>query len=373
MVGLTGDQAPITSFQGLRLLTTTQLKTLSKQHLFLLINAGLILTTLLSGPSAFAQASNTTNLEGVDITLSLDKTRVHVGEPVILNITMENSSGVPRVNLLANFQLPEGNNLEVTVQPAGELDYRYAGAFDPGTFPSIPISLYRNDPKSLDTLLLYDRKQDSGLLFSKPGKYEVSAKFKLRIGGSVNFSTANLPPVAIDVVPAVGLDLEALGLLKEPDTIRALHLGVIPTTGSLLNTVVDLAKRYPSTAVGTLAMRAAGHYYARGNGNDLERGTQLLQDFIASGRVPVDLDGTAWTIMTSYHLNKKFDLAREWAFYLIRTYPESIRIRAEDALLYYYYYEPEQFASEIPWYLFKAPWVVPGVEPPTDLKPRQGE
>lgn len=336
---------------------------------FILIYVLLLVMAL--AQSAFAQTSRTTNVAGVDVTISLNKTNISVGEPIILKITMENVSGQGFAEALVNYQLSEGNDLEVIVQPAGELESRYAGAFEAGAYPAIPLNLFSNSPISFDTLLLFDSKQPSGLLFSEPGTYEVTGNFRFRLGGSTSLSSAAIPPTKIVVTPAAGAVQEALTLLDEPDLIRALHLGIIPTTG-IVSRIEDAAARFPATALGSLAMRAQGHYYARGMGNDLERGTDLLQQFLADGQVPLDQDGTAWNIMTAYHINKDYDLAREWAFNLIRNYPTSIRIRAEDALLYYYYFAPAQFAADSPWYLLKAPWNIPGVEPPTDLRPRQG-
>jgi hypothetical protein len=285
---------------------------------------------------------------------------------------MINTSNLPAMEVRANFQLPPGNGVEINVQPPGELDYRYLGALEVGTYFSVPMNILATRPETVSVLLLFDRSQPSGLLFSRPGKYTISGTFRLNLQKDPNFSEAVLPPTEITVTEPTGDDAKALELLNDPPVIQALHLGLAPTTATL-NKISEAAKLYPKTEMGALALKAEGIQYIRSEKpEDRTRGAMLLLQYLKNGIIYSDGDQVAWEIAAGYHKNKQYDLAREWVFWLMRHYPQSARIQATDTLMYFYYYQPAAFALTTPWYMLKQSWIVPGVEPPTDLKPRPG-
>src|SRR5690606_12723983 len=146
-----------------------------------------------------------------------------------------------------------------------------------------------------------------------------------------------------------------------------LHLGAIPTTATL-EKLESLAGQFADTQLGALALRSVGQHLALADSGQRERGAAMLTDYLAGDMVSVDADYTAWAIAVAYHFSKKYDLAREWIFYSMRHYPYSVRIRAEDPLYKFYFYDPAAFASQVPWYLLKETWKVPGAEPPQSLK-----
>lgn len=332
-----------------------------------------LLAALILPGMAFAQISRTANVTGVDITMALDKTKIMVGEPLIFTITMENVSAAPTVELSANFQLSEGNGLEINVQPPGELKTRYTGGLQSGVYSATPVSLAKGAPKSVQTLLLFDRNQPSGLLFSKPGTYELTAKLDFSLRNDAQRPSVSLPTTQIEVTEPTGAQAKVLAALDRPEYILGIHLGATPTTG-MLSLLSDVGQRFPATGLGALALRAEGLNYTRSSAeSDREKGAGVLQDYLAHGVELFDADAVVWQIAASYHRNKSYDVAREWVFYLARNYPWSTRLRMEDTLVGYYYLDPAIFAGGAPWYLFKAPWILPGTEPPTDLKPRESK
>src|SRR5690606_876689 len=116
---------------------------------------------IFSAGSSAAQSTYTETVQDIKFTFALDKTQVAVGEPVTLNITMENVSQAPVLDVATNFQLAEGNKLELMVQPANDLPYRYTGPLERGTYADTPFVLLKGVPLSFDTLLLYDSTQPS--------------------------------------------------------------------------------------------------------------------------------------------------------------------------------------------------------------------
>jgi hypothetical protein len=319
---------------------------------------------------ASAQTSHTTRLTGLDIVMSLDRTELVVGEPMALTISLVNTSPAPSVEVRANFQLPPGNGVEVNVQPPGELEYRYMGALEMGTYISVPLVLAKGKPRSVSVPLLYDRSQPSGLLFSKPGVYVIDARFRLSLQQNTAQMEAVLPPTRITVSEPTGDDAKVLEVLNRPEFIHAVHLSAAPTTDSL-NAISQAARQYVKTELGALALKAEGMHYLRSErAEDRSRGADLLMKYLQNGVVYGDGDQVAWEVAAGHHKNKHYDLAREWVFWLMRNYPNSPRINENDALLYFYYIQPVRFTIADPWYLLKESWVVPGEEPPADLKPR---
>lgn len=332
----------------------------------------LLLPVAGSAPEAVAQASHTKNVDGVDITISIDRTQVTVGEPLTMTIAFKNTSPSPVVDFSTNFQLSEGNKLAVMVHPPNDLEYRYTGAMPMGSYSDVPFKLVGGLAIMEDIMLLYDETQRDGFIFSRPGTYYIDASLQFRVRNAPATSSVNMPPVRVDVAPASGAAAEVFELLNEPELAKALHLGT-PTTGTL-DQFQQAADRYPGTQLGALAMRAVGRFYTHsGRTEDRARGALILQDYLARGMVPVDPDTTARDIAIAWHLNQEYETARQWIIYLVRNYPNSGHIREEDALVYYYFLQPAEFARKVPWYLLERPWVVPGVKPPTDLSPRKVE
>lgn len=322
---------------------------------------------LCAGNPAFAQSSYTTDLQVLKVTASINKTRIHIGEPVTFSIVMEAGPNRPLVEVTASLQFPEGNNVELNIQPPGELDYRYAGALEMGAYPARPMRVVMGKPQRAEMLLLYDRTQPNGYLFNKPGTYRVSGEIQLHINNNPMPDIAAIPLTEIEVLPLEGKEAEVFAQVDEPELARALHLGAIPTTATL-EKLEPVAKQFPDTQLGALALRSVGQHLSLAESGQRERGAAMLQQYLAGGHVSVDADYTAWAIAVAYHFSNKYDLAREWIYYSMRHYPYSVRIRPEDPLYKFYFYDPADFASEVPWYLLKKPWTVPGAQPPQDLK-----
>jgi uncharacterized repeat protein (TIGR01451 family) len=329
-----------------------------------------VLAVVFSAASSAAQSSYSETVEGIKLTFALDKTQIAVGEPVTLTITMENVSPAPALDVATNFHLPEGNKLELMVQPADDLPYRYTGPLERGTYADTPFVLAKGVPLSVDTLLLYDSTQPSGYLFSKPGIYNLAAKFDFRVRKGSDVRSISVPPVRVEVAAGTGVAGEVYEMVDEPALAKSLHVGAATTDS--LKILQSTADRFPGTGLGALALRAVGRFYSHSASEaDRAKGAQILEDYLARGVVPADAGMTVWDIAAAWHLNKQYDTARQWIVYLVRNYPGSARIREEDPLVFFYYIAPAQFASQVPWYLLEKPWIVPGAEPPASLSPRK--
>jgi len=324
---------------------------------------------ILAAHTAAAQASHTSHCGAVDVVMSLDQTSITVGTPINLNIKLINTTPAPLAEMRVNTQLSPGNGLEVTVQPQGELEYRYLGALQEGIYSEAPLMLRPGHPESLDTMLLFDRSRANGLLFDKPGTYMIAAVFTFNLYKNSEKVQATLPPTKMIVSEAQPGDAAVLKLLGHPKYLQALQLGVAPTTDTV-SLFDKAATAYPKSSLGALALRAEGLTLAKSDvAADRELGAKLLQKFLKNGVADFDRDAVAWHIAAAYHMIKKYDLARAWIVWLVRNYPDSSRITDTDPLLNYYYLQPRYFAANNPWYLMKESWVVPGSQPPADLKP----
>lgn len=314
--------------------------------------------------------SHKVSVEGVDITLTLSNNSITVGEPVILSFVMENVSPDPLVDLSSSFQFPTGNGINLQVQPPGELPYRYGGAVEPGNYAAAPLSLITGRPVIVNMLLLYDRTQPNGYLFSKKGSYVLMPEFEFFLRKAPQSNKAAFPPITVVVADPAPQEAEAQKLLDGPGLVRALHLAVTPTTG-ILNTLMDVQKRYPETQTGKLSLRAAGMHLA--TSPDLAerpRGAAMLTQYLKQGALARDADSIALTLAQVWHVAGQEAVAREWIFFIVRNYPLSPRLIPEDPVVNYYYFAPREHTEEAPWFLMPESWKVPGATPPTDLTPR---
>lgn len=315
-----------------------------------------------------AQAAATTSFDVVQVELSLDRHKVVVGEPVSLRIRLTNTSAAPLLTVMSSFHLPVGNGIELNVQPPGELPYRYDGALELGSYVSVPVPLRANTPEVVDVLLYFDRTQPNGLIFPRPGTYTVDGKFRFSLEKNPNLLEAVLPPTQVTVEEPQGDDKKVLELLDKPVYIFALHTGGVTT--QTLDRVHEAATQFPHTAMGALALKSEGQYYARQpEPENRIKGAVLLTKVLRDGVMKTDTDTVAWEVAAAYHRAGSYDLAREWVYWILRTFPSSPLIQSADPLMNFYYFQPAEFTENEPWYLVKEPWKVPGAKPPADLRP----
>ena len=332
-----------------------------------------IVTGLTSGLAA--EVSSTAQVSGVDVTVSFDKQKLHVGDTLELSIKLENVSlSDPIVDFAGSFQFPAGNGVNLQVQPPGELPYRYDGALELGNYPSTPLRLTWGKPVVIDLLLYYDRNQPSGFLFAQPGIYQLSGELEFYLRKRPEVSKVSLPTVNIEVTPATGEEAEAQKMLSGgPGLVRGLHLAVLPSK-NIEKDFENIIAKHPQSTPAALALLAIGNNYgSRPDPKDREKGADLLMKYLSGGNYPVAPDSVALSLAKIYHLNKQESLAREWMFYILRNFPNSVRLDKSDPIVEYYAIEPARFASEAPWYLLSEPWKVPGVTAPTDLKVKPEE
>jgi len=319
---------------------------------------------------AQAQATATETVDGLEATLSLDKTTLEVGQALTLDVALTNVSEEPVLDLTASFQFPEGNDVSVTVQPPQELTYRYTGALDDGAYPVISLRLEKGKPQVVHMMLLYDRTQMSGLLFPAPGSYQLTIDFTFSLRNRPEQNMVSLPATQITVTPASGQNAAILEQLQEPELIRALHLGAAPTTAALED-FTRLGTDFRQTELGALAFRTVALHKLNMEPASRLQGIDKMKQYLQGTMAGHEADRMVWYLARSCHLEGQYALAREWMYYLQRRYPASIYLRDEDPLVHYYLAGPQDFASQVPWFLLKEPWIIPGSTPPTDLNPRQ--
>jgi hypothetical protein len=315
-----------------------------------------------------AVAETVTHSHGIEITLSLSSTEIHVGEPVALRITMQNQTLAQKVELSSRFFLPEGNDIEVMVQPEGELPSRYSGAVDITTYAALPVELSASQPLRREVTLLYDRTAESGYLFGKPGKYTITASFSCKIKGQEEELKATLRPATITVSPLDGDGAAAFAMIDNPEAAKALHLGKIDND-DLLKTFKSLVEKYPATVHGRLAMKAIGIHETYAPKPDRADAAKMLLRYLKEEPNPYEPDYVVYALIVDNHFQEKWDVARQWTYYLHDKYPGSILFRMQDPLARYYYFAPQEYANTFPWYMLTNTESVPGAPPPTDLKP----
>lgn len=332
-----------------------------------------VLLCLALAQAVFAQATVTSHVQGVNVTLAYAKTRIAVGEPVVLKLTLENVSAEPIVDFNSSLQFPPGNGVEVEIQPPEELPYHFSGGLEPGNYPDVVIPLKPFKPVSIEMLVLYDGTQASGFAFGVPGTYQVSTTLRFGLRHGPEMYQAAMPPTAFGVAEPAGDEAEALKLFADPGLVRALQVSAAPSTG-ILTALTDISARYPATQLGALSLKAAGNQLALlGNptADERVRGAEMLTRYLANGVVVMEPDRVAINIAGAYHLAGQPTLALEWVKWILRTHPDSPYVNPYDAVIGYYYYDAARHAREVPWYLMKEPWKVPGAKPPENLNPRK--
>jgi hypothetical protein len=321
------------------------------------------------GLARAATLERTMEVAPVRIKLSLGPTEIRVGEAPVLTMELFNTgkgmgSSLPIFS--AKLQLPEGNDIEVYVQPQGEAETRLQGGMEAGVYSGTAIEVPPGRTIDHEVKLLYDTSMPNGFLFSKPGEYGIRATLRFTMSNSPEPRRLTVAG-KITVRPAEGEAAEAFKRINDAESAKALQLGSIPNE-QLAKKFGEVAEQYPRTTYGKACARALTIHTAYKKGADIREALPVLKKYESTYRTDSDTDLIVYTIIASYHVLGQIDLARDWMYYMNDQFPNSSLLRKQDPLYKFYYSDPSEQVYTFPWFLYEKPWIVPGATPPTSLK-----
>jgi hypothetical protein len=329
---------------------------------------------LISACGLAATAERVAMFESVEMKLTLGPTELLVGQPLYFQILLTHknpeASNIPVFS--SRLQLPEGNDVDVFVQAPGESEVRLEGAMEAGIYSGNAIEVPPGRAVNYQMPLIYDKNQQNGYIFSKPGEYNVRVQLRFSLSSDPTPRKFAIPNTRITVREPEGRAADAWKLLNNAEAAKALQLNRIGDD-AVRKAITQVGDQYIDTPYGKAAARAVAVSAAYSNPQkaDLNQTLDVLRKYEKTYRQDADTDLIVYTIAASYHLLQQYDAAREWLFYLMEKYPSSALVRKQDPLINYYYIAPAEAAVSFPWYLLEKPWIVPGAKPPTDLRPIQ--
>lgn len=313
----------------------------------------------LGNPAFVAGRTSSVEHLGNRVTLSLDRTEIVTGEPIYLNVKVENVSSPLIVgNFSSRLHLSEGNDLEVSVQQAGELPVRYTGGEEPAIYASTELNLEPGETRESQAMLLYDPSKPGGYLFGEPGVYTLRATLNASIMRELQKTRIELPPTQITVRAPEGNAARAFELLNSPGVARALQ-ELLVEDREVVEKIRKVAHDYPDTPYAPLARFYSAVAYYRQEPPQYDQAAaefrKVLELYPASNRAP----DSAFMLSALNTKRLRLAEAQDWYFFTRDAYPTYELLRKENPLASVHYYDAIEAGANRVWWLQSEPWVGP--------------
>lgn len=296
-------------------------------------------------------------VNGMEVRLDLDRTEIAVGEPLFVRLKVTNKGAPVRVaNFGAKLFYPEGNDVQIMIQRPGELPVRYNGVEVPGIYTNTEMNIDINKWIHQEFLVLYDKDQPNGYVFSKPGDYVVSVRLTYVIMRDYERQIIDVPSTKIRVVEPSGEDAEAFKMISNSACARSIHASVAQSE-EVLGTLRKVADRYPKSRYAPLCLFAASATLIRGAGS-MDEAIVQLRKFLERYPTHQRTSSAIFDIAMCYQQMKKADVGRDWFYYLMDHDPGFHLLRDENPTAHYYYFGVEMAQTNRRWWLYEKPWDV---------------
>jgi hypothetical protein len=310
---------------------------------------------------AFAQRGSSFHL-GIEVAMEFDRTEVVVGEPIFLKITVTNRSAPLIIgNFAASLHFPEGSDVEVKIQPPGELAYRYMAHEEPAVYSGIEIGNKLGEFTHFELPILYERNSPNGYVFARPGEYIVSARLSHTIMRDNTRTFTEIPPTRIVVREPTGRTAEAFRLIEGKDYALALQQQFTDNP-KILNAFTTVAEKFADTPYAPMCAYVAGSAKTLTQKGQQE-GIKMLREFARRWPNHPFYGNAIYNIFYTYHMSGNLERAQEWFYYLLDTDPHHRLMREENKLAAYYYYGRLEEAAARRWWLYEKPWALPRQTP----------
>lgn len=312
-----------------------------------------IVITLLLSSALWAQDPSTREVLGIETRIELLNSEVVQGETVYLKLTVHN-----RTNplIVATFQsklyYSEGNDIEITIQPPGELPSRYEGPYS-GIYSLREPNLKPGELVYFYLPILYSKKAESGLVFDKPGEYTLSAKISYTVLRQNEKLSVALPPTKIKVSAPQGKAEEAFKIIGNKAMAEALHK-LETSDKEILDKLGRIANEFADTPYTVAAVYALGESL-RDAGQQMEAVARFRQVVRNFPNHPLAA-GAAYSVARALDELGQFDLAREWLYYLADAFPGYTMLVKENPISNKYLFEQAPAYEQRRWWLFTRPW-----------------
>lgn len=299
--------------------------------------------------------------QGIEVALSLSKTDIVAGEPVNLLVTVTNRSQPLRIaSFSSKLYLTENNDLRVMVQRPGELPARFEGNDRQVLYPAVEVDLKIGDSWYQSVPLIYDRNADNGYLFGKPGRYVITAKLLCTVLRDPQVVELDLPPTAVNVREPEGKAAEAWRLLANKAVARSYQVGM-PEDEDAAGRLTRVAEEFSDTPYGADALYLEATWSTR-TGGDLNRAIATFRRLIERFPTHARRSDALFNIVLSYHQQKRYDVARDWFFYLMDSDPAYELIRKENSTASFYYFRFLEQLAQRRWWMYDRPWDTTGMK-----------
>lgn len=303
-------------------------------------------------PAQAELPSASTTEMGMEARLELTSTEILVGEPVYLRLIVTN---VDQPYMKANFQSKlypsEGNDIEIMVQPPGELAFR-ADAFYAGLYPSTELNLAPGQFSFFTYPILFDKRSNNGYVFAKAGEHFVTATVTFTVMRGMEKYRVQLGPVKITVREPQGRAAEAFKLLQNPEIARGLH--AYKLSGPHLAAVTRVANEFTDTPYAPHALFAAGT--SQFPDSNYQAAIEFFRRYVRQYPTHPLIGPVVFDIVISYDQLGDTGAARDWYYYLSDAVPGYDLNRPENPVAGRYYFDQMGAYESHRWWLYERPW-----------------
>lgn len=282
----------------------------------------------------------------LELKLSTNKTTYTCGEPIILNVRMQNVTDKP-VQFAA--VLSPTADIEIQLYRPEAFPRRYTGTFKPALYPR---TIYWLDPKEVRTLrylLLYDEKSPQGFLTAEPGPLRLVCRMMYTINDRIQRMEV-FPPVDVNIIREEGVNAEVFKLLQKEQYARELNDGT--ASKDSVDLYQQVVNKYPTSVFAPYCLYAiAGHNFNQlrqdANTTDsvvLQPLNRLLQQY---PEFPL-MDSVYYRFAVLYNFRQNDNEALRWLVRLYNKFPDSPKLRPGDPLVRKYIYKDQQLDFDSP-------------------------
>jgi len=274
----------------------------------------------------------------LEIFAALNKNSIVVGEPLFLNLLLENRSDHP---IEFRSRLSPYGDVQMRFSIPERLPVDYKGTFQSSFYPHC---LFKMPPRGKDRVsfaIYYFEETPGKLLFDKPMKARLEAEIKGYLGEKIE--EFRFPPMILEVKEPEEKDREALDFLRNENMVYDIHQG--HATRELLPKFEKFLELYPDTTYTPFVLftLADGYRLTGPDGEpDYHKAITLFKQYIREYPDTILTDDAVYRIGDCHDSLGDEESATRWFVKLYNNYLTSNRVSNHDPMMQKYIYNKKK-------------------------------
>jgi len=295
----------------------------------------------------------------VEVSASLNKETILVGEPLFLELELKNNS---KDTVDFKTRLSFYADLKIMIFIPENLPIEYHGTNEPNIYPYFVFKIPSLETERVSFPIFYNKDAPDGLLFGKPNKVAIKISQEAMIGNQkqiYRFDTFH-----VNVVAPPEKHAKALGFLRKKELIKDIHQ--FRASPENLDAFEKFIQTFPHSPYKlNIIFTLAGGYVAKAKDSpeNYNMAINLYKKLIKDYPDSIITDDAVYKIGDCYNSLGDKKNARKWFVKLFNQYPESNRINHYDPIIKEHLFNRESpYVYSYLWMLYDSAGDVPEKE-----------